>query len=155
MRNAYLQIFLAATAISLVLLSCLCVKHTSPYEQASNADVDLIIPSPPDTGYLSGDSVDIGIDLLLAHLVDSVYVDESGGWDTTLRRPVAVLAVCWIWPRRAKRWCFPSEAKKIARLVPLTIKNQPLPNMQGFRDRISLKGLPMSQVIVGARGDIR
>ena len=78
-----LRIGLFACAV-LVGMLAVCVRNPSPLEDTSNARIRLILPAPPDTGYLVDDTLVLGLDLFLSQLADSVYVSAGGAWDTTL-----------------------------------------------------------------------
>ncbi len=66
------------------ILTVMCFKSENPYLQPENVSLDLVIPSPPDTGYAVYDTADIGLAIHLADLVDSADVCATGPWDTTI-----------------------------------------------------------------------
>jgi|GEM_PF-4785637 len=84
MKNKRVVIFSVISIVTLISSLPLCTGRQNPYNNASNARLSLIIPAAPDTGYLVGDSISIGIDIFLAHLADSVYISSGNSWDTTL-----------------------------------------------------------------------
>ena len=84
MKQLFRLLLLACIFPAILLPLALCSRRSNPYEDTSNARVNILLPAEPDTGYLVSDSISIGIELILANLVDSISITQGNAWDTTI-----------------------------------------------------------------------